>query len=108
MNEPQFVIQTKNWIFQKLLIASKSKSEEYKRPEFVSALFHVNGKFGKFLKYPNQYSVGQLAILIKRHQELLEAILPIPSNTNYEKSLAALTKLIQESEQIINHYHLTV
>lgn len=107
MNQAQFIIQTKNWLYHKFLLADKSKAFKDDRLK-KSAMFHIKGKFEHFVKFPKNYSVGQLALLVKRNEALLESVLPIPSNPSYENSLAMLTSLVKEAEQIINHLHLTI
>jgi len=104
-NEATFVISCKNWIYHKIVLSAVSKSyQEDKKKK--SAIFHIQNKFGGFLKFPNNYSTGQIAILIKRHEDLLQAILPIPQNPTYETSLAALQLLIKQAETIIKIYNL--
>lgn len=104
-NEATFIISAKNWIYHKVILSNVSKAyQEDKKKK--SAMHHIQNKFGAFLKFPNNYSTGQIAILIKRHEDLLQAILPIPQNPTYESSLAALQLLIKQAETIIKIYGL--
>jgi hypothetical protein len=91
MNEPQFIIKVKQFLNHKLIL---------------HAVFNIRDKFGTFLKFPNHYSTAQIAILIKRHENLLEIVLPIPQNPTYTTSLAALQTILHQAEQIIKIYNL--
>lgn len=106
MNEPQFIIQAKNWIYHKIILSANSPA--YNEPVKKNAMISVKKLFTNFLNYPSKYSAGQIALLIKRHESLLETVLPIPSNPSYENSLAALTKLIEAATKIMSHYNLTL
>lgn len=107
LSEPQFIIQSKNWIFHKLILAEKSgayKADETRR----NAIRRIRDVFTAFLKFPNTYSAGQIALLIKRNEGLLETILPIPANPSYQNSLVVLHKIIEAAEQIIKEYNLSL
>ena len=107
MSEAQFTITLKNWINHKLILSEKSKAyQEDKKKK--NAAINVRIKFTNFLNYPSKYSVGQLAIMIKRHEDLFAAILPIPQNPTFESSLNTLNSLIEQANQIIKHYNLTL
>lgn len=104
-NEAKFVISCKNWIYHKVILSNVSRAYNDDKAK-KHAMLHIQNKFGGFLKFPNNYSTGQIALLIKRHENLLEAILPIPQNPTYESSLAALQLLIKQAETIIKIYNL--
>lgn len=104
MNEPLFMNQSKSWLYHKFILSSKSGA--YSDGPRKSAMIAVKKLFTNFVNYPRKYSSGQIALLIKRHEALLETILPIPSNPSYENSLAVLQKLIVAAELILKHYNI--
>lgn len=106
MSEAQFANTLKNWIYHKLILAEKSAAYNQDKKK-KNAANNLRIHFTNFLNYPNKYSVGQLAIMIKRYEGLLEAVLPIPQNPTYETSLATLHQLIKQAQIFINHYNLT-
>lgn len=107
MSEAQFTNTLKNWIYHKLILSEKSKAYQEDQKKRNAAI-NLRSKFTNFLNYPNKYSVGQLAIMIKRYEGLLEAVLPIPNNPTYETSLVTLQQLIKQAQIFINHYNLTL
>lgn len=104
MKEAQFVGQAIKWIRHKITLSNCS--HWYKIPQRKAAVLNVQKLFSQFLIHQTKYSSGQMAILIKRHEGLLETILPIPNNPSYQNSLAMLNNLIAEAENIINKYNL--
>lgn len=106
MTQQQFISKTKTWISHKLILANKSNW--YKSPFKKDAVIHVRARFANFLLNTTTHNAAQLAILVKRHEGLLETLLPIPSNPSYEKSFALFKTLIVEAETIIKTYNLTV
>lgn len=107
MSEAQFVNQLRNWLNHKIILSRKSEAyiQDKKRK---NAAINLTIKFSNFLNYPRNYSVGQLAIMIKRHEDLLASCLPIPQNPAYETSLATLEKLIDQAQKFINQYNLSL
>lgn len=106
MKNVEFLCIAKTWISHKFILANKS--HWYKAGFKKDAVTHAKAIFTDFVKYKSKYSAGQIAILIKRHETLLEALFPIPSNPSYENSFIIFKKLIQAAEQIINQFNLTV
>lgn len=103
MSEKMFINTAVNWIKNKMILSRCSNW--YKVPQRKAAIMVVNSKFAGFL-YQQHTNAAQLAILIKRHEGILENILPIPSNPSYENSLTVLKTLISEAENIINQLNL--
>lgn len=105
MSEAQFANTLKNWIFHKLILSQKSTVyQEDKKKKNAARI--IRERFTNFLQYPNNYSVGQLAIMIKRNEEFFNAMLPIPQNQTFENSLITLNNLLQQATEIIKHYNL--
>jgi len=104
MTQEQFITTTKTWINNKIILSQRSNW--YKIPQRRAAIFQVQAMFGQLLLNKAKTSAGQIAILLKRHEALLETILPIPSNPSYENSFKILKTLINEAENIINTYNL--
>lgn len=99
MTQEQFKSKTKTWINHKLILANTSNW--YKAPFKKDAVTHIRAIFTLFIKFPKNYNAAQIAILVKKHETLLEAVLPIPNNPSYENSLVLLKTLITEAENII-------
>jgi len=106
MTQAEFLSKARTWINHKLILSNSS--HWYKTKGIKEAVIYVRGHFADFLNTKANYSAGQLAILIKRHEGHLETMLPIPNNPSYENSLLLLKQLIAEAETIINTYNLTV
>lgn len=104
MKEAQFVAQGIKWIKHKIILSACS--HWYKIPYRKAAVLNVQKLFSPFLIHQTKYSSGQMAILIKRHEAILETILPIPGNPSYLNSKQALNELITQAEIIINQYNL--
>lgn len=103
MTQRQFIEKTKTWVNHKIILSNKSNW--YKSTFNKSSMHHVKSIFTPIL---NNTNVCQLAIIIKRNESLLEAVLPIPNNPSYENSLLLLKQIIQEAENIIKTYNLIV
>lgn len=106
MTQEQFLNEAKKWINHKLILAKSS--HWYKIPYRKAAVLKINEVFGSLLITKTKYSAGQLAILLKRYEGVLEVLLPIPQNPSYQNSLQVLNQLIQQAETIINNYNLEV
>lgn len=106
MTQSQFTQKAKTWLNHKIVLSRSSNW--YKIPYRKMAVVKVQDNFTGFLIHTANYSVFQLAILLKRNEALLETILPIPSNPSYENSYQLLKTLLAEAESIINTYNLTV
>lgn len=106
MTQTEFLSNSKTWLNHKLIL-SKS-SNWYKTKGIKEAIIYVRSNFADFLNSKGNYSAGQLAILIKRNEAVLETILPIPNNPSYEKSFLMLKELVNQAEQIINQFNLNV
>ena len=106
MTQTEFISKSRTWLNHKIIL-SKS-SNWYKIKSVKTALIYVQSNFASFLSTNGQYSAGQLALLIKRNEAFLEIILPIPNNPSYQNSLTILNQLINEAENIINQYNLSV
>lgn len=98
MSDVEFINQTKKWINHKLILANGSSF--YNQPKTKAAVFYVKQKFANLLYYQQKNAI-QLALTIKKHESLLETILPIPNNPSYQNSLIILQKLIQTAEHIL-------
>lgn len=100
MDNSAFLLKAKSWINNKLILSQKS--DWYKKDSRrSSAIAHVKEKFATFLLYPTTYSVHQLALLFKRHEDLLMTILPVPNNPGYETAFKALVDLLKFAHDII-------
>lgn len=104
VSEEQFRQKAKTWLNHKLIL-SKS-SQWYKNPRIFSAVEHVRAIFNNFLLSPGKYNVCELAIKIKKHEDILMAVLPMPGNPSYDNAFAALTQLIRYSSELIKQQHL--
>lgn len=104
MSQTEFINQCNTWIKNKLLLSNKS--HWYKIPYRHAAIQKVKQIFGKHLYENIQFSAGQMALLIKRNEALLETILPVPNNPSYQNSALILKQLIEQAEKIINQYNL--
>lgn len=95
-----FIANAKRFLNHKIILGDKShyfKCSFKKQP-----LDRVKLIFGKMLAPLASFPVGQWAIYIKRHEDLLQAILPIPGMPAYESSLKTLNELITEANNIID------
>ena len=101
-----FNTMAKRWINHKLVLSHSSNW--YKIPTRKCAVIKVHERFNNFLLHSTQYSIYQLALLIKRNEHLLETILPIPSNPSYQNAETILRQLIKTSETIINQNNLNL
>jgi len=106
MTQTEFISKSRTWLNHKIILSRSSNW--YKTKGIKTALIYVQSNFASFLNTKGQYSAGQLALLIKRNEALLETILPIPNNPSYQNSLTVLNQLINEAENIINQYNLSV
>ena len=106
MTQLQFKQVAKTWINNKLILSQKSNW--YKIPYRKMSIVKIQDAFNGFLFNTANYSIVQLALLLKRNEALLENVLPIPSNPSYENSRHLLETLLNEAETIINTYNLTV
>lgn len=99
ISNEQFKEKAKTWLNHKLILAKSS--QWYKVHGMPTRIEHLKNIFFPFLSLPNQYSVCQLAVHIKKHEDLLFAVLPMPGNPSYENALAMLTNLIEKATEII-------
>lgn len=104
MDAEVFKIRAKQWINNKLILANTSTW--YKQAPRKDAILHVKNLFGTFLNFPSNYSIAQLAIQLKRHEDLLLVILPIPHNPSYEKAFNTLSELMAFATEFIDNNNL--
>ena len=104
MNAEDFNKTAVRWINHKLILSNCCLHYN----DIKAKVHHVRVKFYEPLHTKGKFSVQRLALLIKRNEQLLEAILPAPGNPSYESAKATLTTLIQEAENIIKHFNLTL
>lgn len=100
MDNTTFLTKTKEWINNKIILSNTSqwyKTDAKRR----SAIIHIQDKFATFLQFPAKFSVHQLAILLKRHEDLLLTVLPIPNNPSYEQAFNGLVKILKYATDII-------
>jgi hypothetical protein len=104
MTNEEFKEKAKAWIHHKLILAKNS--EWYAVNPRKDAVFHVGNIFNAFLQFPKNYQVAQLALQIKKHEDLLMVILPIPNNPAYENTVSTLHDLLLKAWQIIEENNL--
>lgn len=105
LNEESFKLKAKAWLNNKFILAEKSQS--YKVAPRKDAVIHAKNLFADFLRFPaEKYSVAQLAVLLKRHEDLLLSIMPIPQNPSYEKAFNALSEILNYANNLINQKQL--
>ncbi len=104
MSNEEFLIKAKNWINHKIILSQKSTW--YNRQPRKDAICHIKNIFSSFLQYPLQYNVSQLAIQVKRHEELLMAVLPIPQNPTYQNAFNGLSQVLLKATEIIQQNNL--
>jgi len=103
MSEKQFKTEFKKWLQNKFILSQTSKWYLNKG----TTIKLLNDKFSSFLTFSDSYSVGQLALLIKRNQTLLESILPIPNNPSYDNAVIILNNCLNKANEILTQYNLT-
>jgi hypothetical protein len=101
----QFKEKAKTFLNHKLILGSVSHyyKSSFRKPQIDRAKLI----FGQFLTAYKSYPVGQLALLIKRHEDLIMAIIPIPGTPSYNTSVEIATQLITEASNIIDALNLT-
>ena len=104
MDQETFKIRAKQWINNKLILANNS--QWYKCTPRKDAVLHVRNIFSTFLNFPSNYSIAQLAIQLKRHEDLLMIIMPIPNNPSYETALKSLSELMLFATEFIEQNNL--
>lgn len=104
MDNEKFIIRTRQWLNHKFQLALHS--EWYKQPRQKAAVANVKDRFSAFLMYPNNFSVHHLAVLIKRHEDLLLTLMPIPKNPSYEQAFNSLAQIMEYANTIINNNQL--
>lgn len=99
-----FIENVKRFLNHKIILGQKS---HYFQCSFKKQpLDRVKMIFGKMLTINTNFPVGQWALYVKRHEDLLQAILPVPGNPAYESSLNTLTELVREANNIIDALNL--
>jgi hypothetical protein len=102
MSDQLFKIEFKKWFLNKIILSQTSKFYANKG----TTIKILKDKFSSFLTFADSYSVGQLALLIKRNQTLLESILPIPNNPSYDNAVIILNQLLEKSNEILTKHNL--
>jgi Ni,Fe-hydrogenase I large subunit len=100
-----FAEKVKRFLNHKRKLATVS--HYYKASFIAQRIQQLNQVFGDFLAHPKTYPVGQLAIKVKKYEDLLMAVLPVPNNPSYESSLHAAKELITEAHEILKQLNLT-
>lgn len=104
LNNQTFKTELKKWLNHKIILANNSTA--YKVGGKYQAVFLLKNKFSSFLTFTNNYSIGQLALDVKRNQHLLETALPIPNNPSYQNANIILHQILDKATQIIKEYNL--
>lgn len=104
LKETEFRQKAKTFLNHKIILGNVSHYYKSIKKNEVARLKLV---FGPFLLVPKTYPLGQLALLIKRHEDLITALIPIPGNVAYETSMATATELIEKAGTIIDRLQLT-
>lgn len=105
MTIQEFKDTSRKWINHKLILAEKSR-DWYNEPARRAAMFFLKNKFSTFLQFPGSYNAAQLALFIKRHEDILMLALPIPNNPSYDTAFTQLTQLLKKSAEIIKQHDL--
>lgn len=100
-----FLADCKRYLQHKIILGNVSAY--YKQPAIKPQLKRCALIFGDFLKNPSTYPVGQLALLIKRNEDLITILLPIPGNPSYQNSKALAEQIIKQSTDILETLNLT-
>ncbi len=103
MSNDEFRTTFKKWLNHKIILSQSSVFYKDK----LTTVKVLKDNFSSFLTFSANYSVGQLALLIKRNQGLLEFILPIPNNPSYETAKLTLTQILDQANKIITENNLT-
>lgn len=104
MTNQEFKTKARAWINHKLILANNS---EWYRPQArKDAIFHVKNLFSAFLQFPVQYNEAQLALQIKKHEDLLMNVLPVPNNPAYNTAFSTLADLLKKSTEILIQHNL--
>jgi len=103
MTQQEFREKAKNWLNNKIILSEKSP-EWYK--DKTSALICIKHQFSSFLSFTQNYSVGDLALKIKRNEDLLFMLLPNPHNYSYNKALLTLNELLEYATDFVNSHNL--
>lgn len=104
MDSETFKANTKKWINHKFMIAHNSTW--YKQARQSAAIANIRERFNAFLLYPTSFSAHNLAVLLKRHEDLLLTILPIPKNPSYEQAFNSLAAILKQANDIIEANNL--
>ena len=99
MTNEDFKMKFKKWLNHKLILSQKS--QWYRQKRLQDAVQHVNNIFGTFLLYPSNYNVFQLAMQVRKHEDLLMVLLPIPNNPTYESAFNTLAELLMHAEELV-------
>jgi hypothetical protein len=104
LKETEFREKAKTFLNHKLILANVSHYYKcsFKKPQ----IDRIKLVFSAFLQVPKTYPLGQLALLIKRHEDLIINIIPIPGTPAYESSKNTAEYLIQKSGEIIDRLNL--
>lgn len=104
ISNEQFREKAKNWINHKIILSQKS--DWYKVKNRRDAVFHIKNIFSSFLQFPSKYNLAQLALQLKKHEDILMIALPVPGNPSYETAFNSLTDLLNKANEIINEHNL--
>jgi hypothetical protein len=100
----QFTEKARTWLNNKIILSQKS--HWYNLRERNVAIYQVKSVFSSFLSFPTSYNTAQLALHIKRNEDLLLLILPNPHNPSYNNALSTLSDLIEYAGKIITENNL--
>lgn len=98
MTNEEFKTKTKKWLNHKLILAKKSNW--YKQEKIRHIVQYTQNIFNTFLMYPNEYNAYQLAMQLRKHENLLMGLLPVPKNPTYHSAFNALAEILQHAEQL--------
>ena len=105
MDNEKFLIRSRQWINNKLILANTS--DWYKKDaRRSSAIANVKDRFQGFLTYPSNFSINNLAVLLKRHEDLLLTIMPIPNNPSYQTAFNKLSEILKYATDIVTDQNL--
>lgn len=102
MSDNEFKTELKKWLNHKFILFEKS-------PNYLSktiAIKLAKDKFYSFLIYSKNYSIGQLALDVKRNHHLLQDLVPIPNNPSYQNAQVMLHGFLNKAQEILNTYNL--
>jgi hypothetical protein len=99
-----FIASARRFLNHKIILGEKS---HYYQCSFKKQpLDRTKQIFGPMLSPLVHVPVGHWAIYIKRHEELLMAILPVPGSSSYESSLKTAHDLVKQASEIIDALNL--